>query len=63
MCVSVCCNVCFEELQRVAVSCSVLQCVAACVAACYSVSCSELQCVTVRCHVLQSELLSCSVLQ
>ena len=63
MCVSVSCNVCFKEFQRVAVSCSMLPCVAAYVAACHSVICSELQCAAVSCSVLQCAAVCCHVLQ
>jgi len=57
-------------LQCVAVSCSVLQCVAyrklevptSAAVQCVAVSCSVLQCVAVRCSVLQCVAVCCSVL-
>jgi len=46
-------DVCKRVLQSVAVSCSVLQCVAVCVCAYKDVCCcSVLQCVAVHCSVL-----------
>jgi len=59
-CVAVCCSV----LQCVAVCCSVLQCVAVCcsVMQCVAVCCSVLQCVAVCCSVLQCVAVCCSVL-
>ena len=45
----------FAEAFRVALCCSVLQCVA--------VFCSVLKCVTVCCNVLQCDLVCCSVLR
>ena len=59
--VAVCCSV----LQCVAVCCSVLQCVTVCcsVLQCVAVCCSVLQCVTVCCSVLQCVAVCCSVVQ
>jgi len=59
--VAVCCSV----LQCVAVCCSVLQCVAVCcsVVQYVAVCCSVLQCVAVCCSVSQRVAVCCSVLQ
>jgi len=59
------CGAYFLVRQRVAVCCSVLQCVAVChsVSQCVAVSCSELQWVAVCCNVLQCVALCCIVLQ
>ena len=58
-CVAICSmfhvQVCWSELQYVAVFCSILQYVA--------VRCSMLQCVAVCCSVLQYVAVCCSVLQ
>jgi len=55
---------CIDELQYVAVCCSVVQCGAAYYSAlqCVAVRCSALQCVVVRCSVLQCVAVCCSVL-
>ena len=73
-----CCSVLQSVLQRVALRCNMLQCVAAndgscheyvCVAVFYSViqrvvvCCSVLQCVAVCCSVLQCVASHCSALQ
>jgi len=56
---------CHDQVKRVAVCCSVLQCGAVCciVLQCVAVCCSVLQCVAVRCSVLQCAAVCCSELQ
>ena len=67
-----CVVVCFSVLQRLAVCCSVLNCVVKLeydpfpsyiYKVCVAVRCNVLQCVAVCCNMLQDVAVCCSVLQ